>query len=310
MTLRALFVAADGRTRAPWRILLFLALLVCCAVVVMTALGRALRPLDAFTGVRGTGESIGLTIALLMAHGIMLGLIDPAGWRYVRMHREALGVSRLGAGFGIGLAPIGATCALLLVVGWLDIRPAPDGPWWGAAIRVSLALLPAAFWEELLSRGYIFSALSDGLGRVMAAILTSAAFGLMHLWNPGWTAGNIASVALAGVFLTGVLLATESLYAAWLAHFAFNWVMAVPLHVEVSGISLPTPDYRTVDAGPDWATGGRWGPEGGAIAAAAMILALLLLYLVGSGKWVVGFGSSASRRPEPKAQSTSQERPG
>ncbi len=279
MTLRALFVGADGRTSAPWRILVFLALWICCAVVVMAALGRPLAALDRFTGTPGTAESIGMMISLLMAHGIMLGMIDPAGWRYVRMHREAMRPRALVGGFGLGTAPIGLTCGLLLAVGWLDVQVAPDGPWWGDAMRVSLALLPAAFYEELLSRGYVFSALTDGIGRIGAIALTSLAFGLLHLWNPGWTVGSIASVVLAGVFLAAVLLVTQSLYAAWLAHFAWNWVMAVPLHVRVSGLSLANPDYQTVDSGPDWATGGRWGPEGGAVAAAAMILALVLLYL-------------------------------
>ena len=53
-------------------------------------------------------------------------------------------------------------------------------------------------------------------------------------------------------------------YAAWAAHFAWNWTMAVVFHVAVSGLPLESPGYRYVDAGPDWATGGSWGPEGGA----------------------------------------------
>jgi hypothetical protein len=64
---------------------------------------------------------------------------------------------------------------------------------------------------------------------------------------------------------------TRSLYAAWMAHFAWNWTMAVLLHIPVSGLETETPDYRTVDAGPDWATGGPWGPEGGAAAALGMV---------------------------------------
>ena len=303
MTLRALFVAADGRTRAPWRILLFLSLLVCCAIVVMVALRPLLSPLDTLTGTRGTSEAMGMTIALLMAHGIMLGMIDRAPWSYAGLNARAARPSVLAAGFGIGIAPIAVTSLLLLAIGWLDVQPAPDGPWWGAAVRVSVALLPAAFYEELLSRGYVFSALADGLGKAGAVVLTSVGFGVLHVWNPGWTYGSIASVILAGVFLAAILLVTRSLYAAWLAHFAWNWLMAVPLHVRVSGLSLATPDYVTVDAGPDWATGGKWGPEGGAIAAAAMILALLLLYLRGSRLSALGSGSSVSESREPKAQS-------
>jgi hypothetical protein len=46
----------------------------------------------------------------------------------------------------------------------------------------------------------------------------------------------------------------------------------------VSGIGLAAPNYRVVDAGPDWATGGAWGPEGGLFAGLGMAVALLFLY--------------------------------
>jgi hypothetical protein len=76
---------------------------------------------------------------------------------------------------------------------------------------------------------------------------------------------------LAGIFLGGVVLVTRSLYAAWMAHFSWNWTMAVLLHIPVSGLATETPDYRTLDAGPDWATGGAWGPEGGVGAALGIL---------------------------------------
>ena len=42
-------------------------------------------------------------------------------------------------------------------------------------------------------------------------------------------------VTLAGFFLAACLYATRSLYAAWMAHFAWNWTMAVVFHAAVSG---------------------------------------------------------------------------
>ena len=47
--------------------------------------------------------------------------------------------------------------------------------------------------------------------------------------------------------------------------------MAAVFHVAVSGIPFEAPDYRYVDAGPDWATGGEWGPEGGIPAGLGMV---------------------------------------
>jgi hypothetical protein len=54
--------------------------------------------------------------------------------------------------------------------------------------------------------------------------------------------------------------------------------MAVALHIEVSGLSSAYPDYRTVETGPDWLTGGPWGPEGGVAAVAAMFIGIFYLY--------------------------------
>jgi uncharacterized protein len=135
---------------------------------------------------------------------------------------------------------------------------------------VSALLLIAALAEELLVRGYVLAVLRETLGWVPALGLTSIAFGYGHVINPGSSLRALALVMLAGLFLGAIIIATRSLYAAWMAHFSWNWTMAVLLHIPVSGWAAETPDYRTVDSGPDWATGGVWGPEGGAGAALGM----------------------------------------
>jgi hypothetical protein len=101
---------------------------------------------------------------------------------------------------------------------------------------------------------------------------------VLHLGNPGVTVEPILLVVLAGFFLAGILYVTKSLYAAWFAHFAWNWTMAAIFHVAVSGIPMETPNYHYVDAGPDWATGGQWGPEGGIPAGLGMLASMVFLY--------------------------------
>jgi membrane protease YdiL (CAAX protease family) len=115
-------------------------------------------------------------------------------------------------------------------------------------------------------------------GWKLALIVTSVVFGLLHAGNRGATAESILSVIVAGFFLGVVFLATRSLYAAGAAHFAWNWTMAALLHTPVSGLAMPSPDYRTVDAGPDWLTGGTWGPESGIASVATMFIVVFYLY--------------------------------
>lgn len=309
MTLRALFVGADGRAHPPWRLLLFLVLTVACIIVVMIGLRPVLEGVERITGIEGTAEAYGMTLALLLAHWMTLRTFDQRPASLVWLHREAARPGLLAYGGLLGGTPIAVTSLLLLGAGLLVILPAPDGPWLVAAIQIGLFLLPAAFYEELLSRGYVLATLAAWLGRGWAVLLTSVGFGLLHLANPGDTPMSIGIVMLAGVYLAAILLATRSLYAATIAHWAWNWVMAAVLHVPVSGLPLSRPNYQIVDNGPDWITGGAWGPEGGAGAAAAMIAGLAFLFWKNSGRLrEIGsrHGEAESlepQRPQPTAHS-------
>jgi hypothetical protein len=150
----------------------------------------------------------------------------------------------------------------------------------------------------LIARGYLFAVARKAGGPIVALATTSIFVGLLHIANPGATAMSVTLVTLAGVFLGAVLIATNSLYAAWLAHFAWNFAMAVVFHVPVSGLPMETPAYRFVDAGPDWATGGAWGPEGGIPAAVSMVVAIALLRYRATR-------ANATRRPDPAADTSS-----
>jgi membrane protease YdiL (CAAX protease family) len=278
LTVRSFFVAADGRLHAPWRILVFILLAGLCTQVVAGALGPLLGASERLTATDGTTAELVFVIGLFAAHTIMLLAIDKRGWAYVGLDPDGARPIVLLRGWLLGALPILVPSLLLLATGWLAVRPSIQGSWWLAAMQVSLFLLPAALGEELFSRGYLFATLREWLGWPAALLLTSVGFGLLHYGNPGADLRSVALVTLAGVFLGAVLIVTGSLYAAWMAHWAWNWIMAVPFHVAVSGLSLARPDYQIVDAGPDWITGGTWGPEGGAGAAAGMLTGLGYLY--------------------------------
>ena len=223
-------------------------------------------------------DEILILLAALAATAVMLRSFDVRPWSDVGLAREAARPSVFARGWWVGFAAIGAACAMLFAAGWLTIAPSEPGSSLGAAARLTLFLVPAAFAEEVLCRGYLLTVLRDRLGTWVAVGATSLAFGVLHVTNPGWTVASVGIVALAGIFLAAVRVAYDSLYAAWAAHFAWNWVMAVPLHAPVSGLRLESPDYRAVETGPDWITGGAWGPEGGVAAVLGMLACLYYLY--------------------------------
>ncbi|HEX6534283.1 MAG TPA: type II CAAX endopeptidase family protein [Gemmatimonadaceae bacterium] len=277
MTARDFFYRSDGALRAPWRLVGFVALL----AVLLYAFSH-LAALFARGMSLLARQALGfwvLLAALVVAHGVMLRWIDRKPWSSVGLSLAQASPGRLAAGLALGALGILVPSAGLLSVHWLQSVPAAGGAagWWSYAAIMLGFFLPQALAEEMLVRGYVFAVFRDGMGWVAALLLTSAVFAALHLNNPGVDAQAVLLVALAGLFLGGILVATDSLWAAWMAHFAWNWAMAAVLHTAVSGIVVAAPAYRVVDAGPDWATGGTWGPEGGAGAALGMLAGLLIL---------------------------------
>ena len=269
---------ADGRIRWPWRIALFLAAALFCDLAAQLTLEPAVRALFSLAAIQVSTAEWRVLGALVGAHLVMLRFVEHRPWGEVWLDGSAARPALLARGFVIGALAIAVPLLLLMAVGWMDrVRGAP-GSWPAAALRVSLFLLPAAFAEELMTRGYIFAVLRERWGWPITIAVTSVVFGLLHLRNPGVTAQAVSLVVLAGVFLAMVLWATRSLYAASAAHFAWNFTLAVIFHAVVSGIPLESPDYRIVDDGPDWATGGPWGSEGGAAGGLGMLGAAAYLY--------------------------------
>jgi len=275
-----IFFTERGALRAPWRIAVFAALSL-AGVVVLASLAQPLlgRVFGPMATMNLTVQVWLETLGVLAGTAATLRLVDRRSWGDVWLDRAAARPSLLGFGFMIGGLAIGLPILLLLVVHWLKNGGSAPGSWIAAAARLTLFLAPAALLEELLTRGYILSVIRESWGWGWAVVVTSLAFGLLHVLNAGVTTGSVLLVTLAGFFLAAVLYATRSLYAAWMAHLAWNWTMAVIFHAAVSGYPMEAPGYRYVDAGPDWATGGPWGPEGGIPAGLGMCAGIAYLLI-------------------------------
>lgn len=277
MTVRDLFYTGGGTLRAPWRLAGFVLVAVAVMALAMMVLGAfRIRSPEMLI----LSQAVAALIALTVAHFFMVRVVDGSPWSAVWMDRGALESRTLGWAVVVGGTAVAIPALALLGAGWLDATYAPGTA--GDAVRYTLlmlvVLLPAAAYEELLFRGYPMRVFKDALGAWPAVLITAVLFGVAH-------AGNLATVdplalavvTLAGAFLGWVVLVTKSLYAGIAAHLAWNAVLVVGLHTEVSGAQLgAAPVYRVVDAGPDWATGGTWGPEGGLAAAVGLGAALML----------------------------------
>ncbi len=288
------WVVRDGRLRTPWRVLLFVLLVVTILwieVGVVALLGGA-PPLEPALSVGLVVQSaLLLAAALLAGHG-MLRWVDRrpgAGLGFGlrrRVPRELL------AGLLAGGAPmVLAVAALVLTGGYRYVTEAGTAGGWLAATSLSLAVLaiPAAA-EEALFRGYAFRTLVEGAGPVVAIGVTSLVFAWVHGANPGVGPWALVNIFLAGVLLGVAVLRTGSLWFATAVHLGWNWVMAGPLDLPVSGLEgVDVPLYDVAVPGPPWLTGGEFGPEGGLVGTVAAAVGLgLVVWMTRPGAALAG----------------------
>ena len=119
----------------------------------------------------------------------------------------------------------------------------------------------AAFMEELLFRGILFRWIEEFAGSWGALTITSALFGLAHLFNTNATWGSsVAIMVEAGVLLGGAYMLARNLWLPMGLHAAWNFTEGFIFDVPVSGTDV----HGLVQAkigGPVLLSGGGFGLE-------------------------------------------------
>jgi membrane protease YdiL (CAAX protease family) len=226
------------------------------------------------TIVAGTSQLLGFGFATWFVGFRALGL----GRDDLRWVSPRRGVPGLGRGLALGAGAAGLALLAAVVVAnshWSRDAGGPGEYLW-QVLKTSLVLAPAALSEEMMFRGIPLVLLAAAIGRASALVLVAGlVFALFHGMNPGITPLGMGNIALAGIFLGVAFYAPGGLWTAFGAHLGWNATLAA-LDAPVSGLpfSIPFIDYRAGD--PIWLSGGRFGPEGGILATAAITAALLV----------------------------------
>lgn len=218
--------------------------------------------------------------------GILLSAL--AGyWAYVHWHEkrkatelrlQPLPILLAGAsGAGLLVLPI----AVLFAFGAYEMvlfRGASPALWGVAAIIGIAATL-----EELVYRCLLFQLLERAWGTGVAMAAQSVLFALQHLENvaQGGTVDAVVmlmSVTLLGLLWAGVFVLARNLWVVAANHAAWNFTILLS-GVPLSGIE----DWRALAplesrySGPDWLTGGMFGPESSLLVIVPVTVAVILL---------------------------------
>lgn len=144
------------------------------------------------------------------------------------------------------------------------------------AVVWAFAFLLVGINEEFTFRGYAQFTLATGMGFWPSAVLLSALFGGLHLFNPGegWVGG--LSVVMFGLFACFTLKRTGNLWFAIGFHAATDYAETFIYSVPDSGYLATGHLLNSTFHGPRWLTGGSIGPEGSVFVFVVLGLAFLI----------------------------------
>lgn len=245
------------------------------------AFGICLAPLAAVGFAIPLGGKLGLNLRFLQ---VLLPIVVVLAYAFYvrRIERRPLAeFSSAGAvresalGLLVGAALFTTVIAVLAALGHFDI--AGSGTPAGALKALSSAVA-AAVIEEIVFRGIIYRLTEAAFGTAIAIGASAVLFGGAHAFSPHPTLLALVAIAVeAGILLALAYVVTRRLWFAIGIHAAWNFTQGGIFGLAVSGTdSQGLLAGRTT--GPDWLTGGAFGPEASVISIVVCLVAAALLW--------------------------------
>jgi membrane protease YdiL (CAAX protease family) len=135
-----------------------------------------------------------------------------------------------------------------------------------------------ALGEEIMFRGFLYRTFEGRFGTVFAMLISSLPFGIAHIGNDYATLVSTGAIIFAGFWL-GILY-TWSNFRLWVpifAHTVWNFGQIV-YGVPVSGFQVNGFIDSNV-SGPEWITGGHFGPEASYLTFGLLVVMSIGFYL-------------------------------
>jgi len=146
-----------------------------------------------------------------------------------------------------------------------------------------IALFAAGFFiqgmsEEFIFRGYLMNTLASRHNPWIAVLISSAAFSLAHLVNPGFNLLVFFNLSLFGVFAGLYMIAFDDIWGVCAIHSIWNFSQGNLFGISVSGTG-ETESVLSVTAASSskLLTGGDFGIEGSIVTTAVLLTGIIIV---------------------------------
>ncbi|HEY60626.1 MAG TPA: CPBP family intramembrane metalloprotease [Anaerolineae bacterium] len=275
------------RLRTFWRLLVFF-----CVYTLVTLLFAFLSTfiLPANTPLHLTATVVEFLCVCLMLY-VGGKLLDRRSFSDFGFHINRRWLKDFIFGLGLGALLIAAIFTTELSLGWIQIkgffRSFPIGEIFTLSLFKTLPLfICIGFCEEMLMRGYLLRNLAEGCNLhqkhartalLVAMLLSSVIFGILHAMNPNTSLVSTVNLSLNGIFLALGFLLTGELAIPIGLHITWNIFQGPVFGFPVSGIRTFPRMIEIQQSGPIVMTGGAFGPEAGFIGLAAIVIGSVMI---------------------------------
>ncbi|MBN2549416.1 MAG: CPBP family intramembrane metalloprotease [Anaerolineales bacterium] len=282
--IKRVFVSPDEpRLRAFWRLAIQFILMSMILLLLGLALGWAsTQGINIPVPSIASGQLLSL-VSITLSIFLARRLVDRRSFTSLGLKLDRHALWDLLAGIGIAGLMMALIYLLHFIMGWASFA----GYAWETASLPNLAInftglillfIIVGWQEELSSRGYLLQNLADGLNLPWGVMLSSFLFSLLHLANPNASWMSVLGILAAGLFLASGYITTRQLWLPIGLHIGWNLFEGPVFGFPVSGLTFPSLIITQVQ-GPEWITGGAFGPEAGLILLPGIALGVTLIYL-------------------------------
>lgn len=220
--------------------------------------------------------------AVLLVTGAFCVYIDRQPMESLGLHGGIESTAAFVEGIAIAFTAVTLIFMTGYSIGWFKIERSSMSrhqipAFCGGACDFSMA----AVFEEIIFRGYVFTALNQAWGITAAVVGSSLVFSLFHLIKHP----KMPLIFTINAFIFGVLMAqarvmTGTLWASIGLHFGWNLTMGPIYGLPCSGRPYDGGLVGCQVDGPEWVTGGLYSPDAGVLGTGALTITAFALAML------------------------------
>lgn len=194
------------------------------------------------------------------------------------MRKEKAGIHYL-QGLLVGFVMISGATLLSVLFGISDITMCTSINW-GVIVLFFFGFIVQGMSEEFIFRGYLMNTLGGRHNPWLAVIISSAAFSLAHILNPGFNVFIFLNLTLFGIFAGLYMIAFDDIWGACAIHSIWNFTQGNFYGISVSGTGVNESVFRTKAVSSiTLLSGGDFGIEGSVVTTIVLIAACIPVLL-------------------------------